>query len=43
MYDYITIERTYGSGGHKIAEQLAKRLNYRLYDRSVVVETCKRM
>lgn len=43
MYDYIAIERTYGSGGHKIAEQLAKRLNYRLYDRSVVVETCKRM
>ena len=43
MYDYITIERTYGSGGHKIAEQLAKRLNYRLYDRGVVVETCKRM
>ncbi len=43
MYDYITIERNYGSGGHKIAEQLAKRLNYRLYDRGVVVETCKRM
>jgi cytidylate kinase len=43
MYDYITIERTYGSGGHKIAEQLAKKLNYRIYDRSVVVETCKRM
>ena len=43
MYDYIAIERTYGSGGHKIAEQLAKKLNYRLYDRSVVVETCKRM
>jgi cytidylate kinase len=43
MYDYIAIERTYGSGGHKIAEQLAKRLNYRLYDRGVVVETCKRL
>ena len=43
MYDYITIERKYGSGGHSIAEKLAKKLNYRLYDRCVVVETCKRM
>ncbi len=43
MYDYITIERKYGSGGHEIAEKLAKKLNYRLYDRGVVVETCKRM
>ena len=43
MYDYITIERKYGSGGHSIAEKLAKKLNYRLYDRGVVVETCKRM
>lgn len=43
MYDYITIERKYGSGGHGIAEKLAKKLNYRLYDRGVVVETCKRM
>ena len=33
MYDYITIERKYGSGGHKIADTLAERLNYRLYDR----------
>ena len=43
MYDYITIERQYGSGGQAIASELAKRLNYRLYDRGVVVETCKRM
>ena len=43
MYDYITIERKYGSGGHEIAEKLAKKLNYRIYDRGVVVETCKRM
>ncbi len=43
MYDYITIERKYGSGGHEIAAALSKRLNYRLYDRGVVVETCKRM
>ncbi len=43
MYDYITIERRYGSGGHDIATILAEKLSYRLYDRKVVVETCKRM
>ena len=43
MYDYITIEREYGSGGQAIATELSKKLNYRLYDRGVVVETCKRM
>ncbi len=43
MYDYITIERRYGSGGHEIATLLAERLGYRMYDRKVVVETCKRM
>jgi cytidylate kinase len=43
MYEYITIERKYGSGGHEIADKLAKKIGYRLYDRGVVVETCKRM
>ena len=43
MYDFICIEREYGSGGHSIAEKLAKRLNFDLNDHSVVVETCKRM
>lgn len=43
MYDYITIERQFGSGGQAIATELSKKLNYRLYDRGVVVETCKRM
>ena len=43
MYDFITIERQYGSGGHEIAETLAKKLGYGLYDRNVVVETCKRL
>ncbi len=43
MYDYITMERRYGSGGHEIATALAQKLDYRLYDRNVVVETCKRM
>ena len=43
MYDYVTFERQYGSGGQEIATKLSKRLNYQLYDRSVLVETCKRM
>ncbi|MBR4708418.1 MAG: cytidylate kinase-like family protein [Pseudobutyrivibrio sp.] len=43
MYEYIAFERKYGSGGHEIASKLADRLGYKLYDRSVVVETCKRM
>ena len=43
MYDYVAIERKYGSGGHEIADKLAKKLGYQLYDRGVVVETCRRM
>ncbi len=43
MYDYITIERQYACGGQQIATELSKRLQYRLYDHSVVVEACKRM
>jgi cytidylate kinase len=43
MYDFVTFERLYGSGGQEIATQLSKRLDYRLYDRGVLVETCKRM
>ena len=43
MYDYITIERSYASGGNEIAKELAKRLGYRLYDHNVVVETCKQL
>ncbi len=43
MYELITIEREYGSGGHEIAETLAAKLGYELYDRNVVVETCKRL
>lgn len=43
MYDYVTFERLYGSGGQEIAKKLSERLGYRLYDRSVLIETCKRM
>ncbi len=43
MYDYVTFERLYGSGGQEIAKKLSERLKYRLYDRSVLIEACKRM
>lgn len=43
MYEYITIERSYASGGHEIATALSKKLSYRLYDHNVLVETCKRL
>lgn len=43
MYDFITIERSYASGGHQIATELSQKLGYRLYDHKVLVETCKRL
>ena len=33
MYDVITIERRYASGGHEIGKKLAEALGYKLYDR----------
>ncbi len=38
----ITIGREYGSGGHYIAEELAKRLNLPVYDRQIIEEVVKR-
>lgn len=43
MYDFIAIERSYACGGHQIATELSKKLDYTLYDHNVVVETCKRL
>ena len=43
MYDFITIERSYACGGHEISTALSKKLNYRLFDHNVLVETCKRL
>jgi cytidylate kinase len=34
----VSIGREYGSGGHEIAEKLAKRLNLPLYDRNLLDE-----
>jgi cytidylate kinase len=42
MFNAITISREYGSGGEMIAEMLAKRLGWRLVDKSLLAEVAKR-
>ena len=42
MFRIITISREYGSGGARVAEILAKRLGWKLVDRSLVAEVAKR-
>lgn len=37
----ITVSRQYGSGGRKIAEQIANELNYGFFDKSLMVEVGK--
>lgn len=37
----ISISREYGSGGHEIAESLAKNLDMKLYDRNILDEIAK--
>ncbi len=39
MYPVITINREFGSGGHSIGEEVAKRLNIPFYD-GQIVERC---
>lgn len=34
----ISISREYGSGGHEIAEKIAKQFGFKLYDRSILDE-----
>ncbi|MCR5545788.1 MAG: cytidylate kinase-like family protein, partial [Lachnospiraceae bacterium] len=36
MYPVITISREFGSGGHSIGEEVAKRLNIPFYDGEIV-------
>ncbi len=43
MYQYITIERQYCSGGNEIGRRLAKALNYKLYDHNILVMAAKRL
>ncbi len=40
---YITISREYGSGGHSIGTQAAKRLGLEIYDKDIVKEISKEM
>jgi len=39
----ITLEREYGSGGADIAEKLAQRLNWKLWNQSLTEEIARRM
>lgn len=43
MYNIITIERRYASGGNEIGKRLAEALGYKLYDRNIPVEAAKQL
>jgi cytidylate kinase len=43
MVRIITVEREYGSGGGVIAEKIAKRLGWRLWDQQLTDEIARRM
>ena len=40
-YNVITIEREYGAGGTVIAEKLAKRLGWKLYDQALTADIAR--
>lgn len=43
MYNIITIERRYASGGNEIGKRLAEALGYKLYDRNILVEAAQKL
>ena len=43
MYQIITMEREFASGGNEIGRRVAKKLGIELYDRNIVVEAAKRL
>ena len=43
MYNIITIERQYASGGNEIGKKLADALGYTLYDRNILMEAAKNL
>ena len=43
MYNIITIERRYASGGNEIGKRLAEALGYKLYDRNILMEAAQRL
>lgn len=43
MYNIVTIERRYASGGNEIGKKLAKELGYKFYDRNILMEAAKNL
>lgn len=43
MYNIITIERRYASGGNEIGKRLAEALGYKLYDRNILLEAAQKL
>lgn len=43
MYNIITIERRYASGGNEIGKKLAEALGYEFYDRNILVQAAKNL
>ena len=43
MYNIITVERPYASGGSEIGQKLAEALGYKLYDRNLLTEAAKNL
>ena len=43
MYNIITIERKYASGGNEIGKRLAEVLGYKLYDRNILLQAARNL
>lgn len=43
MYNIVTIERKFASGGNEIGKRLAEALGYKLYDRNILLEAAKNL
>lgn len=43
MYNIITIERKYASGGNEIGKRLAGALGYKLYDRNILLQAARNL
>ena len=43
MYNIVTIERRYASGGNEIGKKLAAELGYEFHDRNILIEAAKNL
>lgn len=43
MYNIVTIERRYASGGNEIGKKLAEALGYKLYDRNILIQAARNL